>query len=105
MAGFVLAAVSGLVASLPVYVMLIGLGANALLLDMGVLGNQTVDRYMINLLNPDARGRINAIFVATFFVGGALGSALSGMLWSVGGWGAVCAGGVVLGLVAAMSPK
>ncbi|MNF13784.1 hypothetical protein D3C80_2157500 [compost metagenome] len=60
---------------------------------------------MINLLNPDARGRINAIFVATFFVGGALGSALSGMLWSVGGWGTVCAGGVVLGLVAVMSPK
>ncbi|WP_027611854.1 MFS transporter [Pseudomonas sp. URIL14HWK12:I6] len=105
MAGFVLAAVSGLVASLPVYVMLIGLGVSALLLDMGVLGNQTVGRYMINLLNPDARGRINAIFVATFFVGGALGSALSGMLWSVGGWGAVCAGGVVLGLVATMSPK
>jgi predicted MFS family arabinose efflux permease len=105
MVGFVLAAASGLVTTVPTFLMLIGLGLSALLLDMGVLSNHTVGRYMINLLKPEARGRINAIFVAVFFVGGAIGSALSGMLWTLGGWGAVCAGGVVLGLVAVISPK
>jgi predicted MFS family arabinose efflux permease len=70
-----------------------------------VLGNHTVGRYMINLLKPEARGRINAIFVAVFFIGGAIGSALSGVLWSMGGWTFVCAGGVVLGLIAAAAPK
>jgi predicted MFS family arabinose efflux permease len=105
MAGFVVAALSGMITSVPVFVMLIGLGLSAVLLDVGVLGNHTVGRYMINLLNPAARGRINAIFVATFFVGGAIGSALSGFLWASGGWLAVCAGGVVLGLIAAVAPK
>ncbi|MFJ3485462.1 MFS transporter [Pseudomonas sp. NPDC090202] len=105
MGGFVLAAVSGVITSVPAFVMLIGLGLSAVLLDVGVLGNHTVGRYMINLLNPAARGRINAIFVAVFFVGGAIGSALSGFLWASGGWMAVCAGGVVLGLIAAVAPK
>jgi len=100
MVGFGIAAVSGLTASLPIYVILIGLGISALMLDMGVLGEQTVGRYMINQLKPEARGRINGIFVGVFFIGGAIGSALSGMLWSIGGWGAICLGGAFLGLLA-----
>ncbi|WP_341962619.1 MFS transporter [Pseudomonas sp. RC10] len=103
--GFVVAAISGLSTSLPASLLIVGLGISALLLDMGVLGNHTVGRYMINLLNPEARGRINGIFVGVFFIGGAIGSALSGVLWSLGGWGAVCAGGVVLGLLACVARK
>lgn len=104
-AGFGVAALSGLSTSLPLAVLVTGLGVSALMLDMGVLSNHTVGRYMINLLNPEARGRINGIFVGVFFIGGALGSALSGLLWSVGGWGAVCAGGAALGLLACIARK
>jgi predicted MFS family arabinose efflux permease len=99
-AGFGVAALSGLSTSASPYAMLVGLGVSALMLDMGVLGDQTVGRYMINQLKPEARGRLNGIFVGIFFVGGAVGSALSGMLWSTGGWGAICIGGAALGLFA-----
>lgn len=104
-AGFAVAAASGLMTSLPLALMIVGLGLSALMLDMGVLGNHTVGRYLINLLNPEARGRINGIFVGVFFIGGAIGSALSGLLWAHGGWGAVCAGGAALGLLACIARK
>lgn len=95
--GFGVAAASGLTRLMPTWVMLAGLGVSAVMLDMGVLSNHTVGRYLINLLRPEARGRINALFVCVFFIGGAAGSAGSSLLLSLGGWGAVCAGGAVLG--------
>jgi predicted MFS family arabinose efflux permease len=58
---------------------------------------------MINLLNPEARGRINAIFVGVFFLGGAIGSAVAGVLWATGGWAAICLGGAVCGLLSFIS--
>jgi predicted MFS family arabinose efflux permease len=100
MAGFGVAALSGLSTSIPSYLMLVGLGISALMLDMGVLGDQTVGRYMINQLKPEARGRLNGIFVGVFFIGGAIGSALSSMFWAMGGWGAICIGGAAFGLLA-----
>ncbi len=105
MAGFGLAALSGLAVSGSNFVILVGLGISALMLDMGVLGEQTVGRTLINQLRPEARGRINAIFVGVFFIGGAIGSAVSGMLWANGGWGAICLGGVCLGLLALATRK
>ncbi|MHC5539032.1 MFS transporter [Singulisphaera rosea] len=105
MAGFGLAALSGLAVPGPNHLILVGLGFSALMLDMGVLGDQTVGRYLINQLRPEARGRINAIFVGVFFIGGAIGSAVSGMLWATGGWAAVCFGGVCLGLLALATRK
>jgi predicted MFS family arabinose efflux permease len=100
MLGFGVAAFSGLVTTVPTSAMFIGLGLTVLMLDMGVLGDQTVGRYFINLLRPEARGRINGIFVGVFFIGGAIGSALSGMLWAWNGWAAVCGGGALLSLLA-----
>ena len=97
--GFGVAAIGGLVFSLPIYLLLGLLGLSAVTLDVGVLGNQTVGRYMINLLCPEARGRINAIYVGVFFVGGAIGSTAAGMLWASGGWAAICLGGAMCGLL------
>jgi predicted MFS family arabinose efflux permease len=79
---------------------LILLGLSAVLLDVGVTGDQTLGRRAINLIRPEARGRINGLFVGIFFLGGALGSALAGIAWAAGGWPAVCATGAVFGLVA-----
>ena len=99
-AGFAVAALGGIALSLPSYILLACLGLSAVALDVGVLGDQTVGRYQINLLRPEARGRINAIFVGIFFIGGAVGSAAAGFLWSVGGWAAICMGGALSGLLA-----
>ena len=98
--GFGMAAWGGLASNIPVFLLLAILGVGAVMLDVGVLGDQTVGRYLINQLQPEARGRINAIFVGIFFIGGAVGSAASGMLWSYGGWAALYGGGVITGLLA-----
>ncbi|MDE1993134.1 MAG: MFS transporter [Rhizobiaceae bacterium] len=81
-------------------VALILLGASAVLLDVGITGDQTLGRRAINLLQPEARGRINGLFVGIFFLGGALGSALAGTAWNWGGWTAVCAAAAAFGVVA-----
>lgn len=79
------------------------LGAAAALLDIGVVGDQTIGRRAVNLLNPEARGRLNALFVGIFFVGGAVGAAGTGLAWNWGGWPAVCAFGASFGVLALLA--
>ncbi len=101
--GFALAAWAGSSNAAPTAVLLAILGAGAVLLDVGVTGDQTVGRHAINHLRPEARGRINGLFVGIFFIGGAAGSAASGFLWSAGGWPLTCLGGALFGLAALLS--
>jgi predicted MFS family arabinose efflux permease len=79
---------------------LVLMGISAVLLDIGVTGDQTLGRRAVNLLQPKARGRINGLFVGIFFIGGAIGSLLAGIAWAWGGWSAVCAVGALFGVVA-----
>jgi predicted MFS family arabinose efflux permease len=67
------------------------------LLDGGVVTEQTLGRRAVNLLRPEARGRLNGLFTGGFFLLGAAGAALSGLAWSIGGWTAVCALGILVG--------
>lgn len=62
----------------------------ALLLDVGTVADQTLGRRAVNLLRPEARGRINGLFTGVFFAGGSLGAALTGFVWTRGGWSAIC---------------
>jgi predicted MFS family arabinose efflux permease len=77
--------------------LLAAMAASAVLLDFGVIGDQTLGRRAVNLLRPEARGRLNALFVGLFFLGGAIGSAVSGLAWAHGGWTIVCAAGAAFG--------
>ncbi|CDX21650.1 Uncharacterized MFS-type transporter YdeR [Mesorhizobium sp. ORS 3324] len=79
---------------------LVLMGISAVLLDVGVTGDQTLGRRAVNLLQPKARGRLNGLFVGIFFIGGAIGSLLAGIAWACGGWNAVCAAGMVFGAMA-----
>ncbi|WP_143524068.1 MFS transporter [Rhizobium rhizosphaerae] len=72
----------------------------AVLLDLGVIADQTLGRRAINLLRPEARGRTNGLFTGLFFLGGAAGSALSGFAWNAWGWQGVCVVGLVFGVAA-----
>jgi predicted MFS family arabinose efflux permease len=58
----------------------------AILLDMAVSGNLVLSQQVIYGLGDEIRGRVNGIFMAVFFVGGAIGSALGGLSYSLGGW-------------------
>jgi predicted MFS family arabinose efflux permease len=80
--------------------LLVVMGACAVLLDVGVTGDQTLGRRAINLLQPEARSRINGLFVGLFFLGGAVGSAIAGVAWVSGGWMAVCIIGMLLAVLA-----
>ncbi|MCK1717143.1 MFS transporter [Bradyrhizobium sp. 141] len=70
---------------------LLVLSFGTILLDVGITADQTLRRRAINLLRPEARGRINGLFVALFFIGGGVGSAAASLAWSYAGWTAVCA--------------
>ncbi|WP_158813432.1 MFS transporter [Methylocapsa sp. S129] len=81
---------------------LILMGVSAVLLDIGVVGDQTLGRRAINLLQPEARGRLNGLFVGLFFLGGAVGSTVAGVAGAWGGWTSVCVIGMAFGLAALM---
>jgi len=66
------------------------LGLSAILLDVGGTTDQTLGRRAVQLLRPEARGRLNGLFVGLFFIGGALGSLVAGFAWTHGGWPLVC---------------
>jgi predicted MFS family arabinose efflux permease len=72
----------------------------ALLLDLGAVGDQTLGRRVINLLRPEARGRLNGFYTGFFFLGGAVGSALASLTWAYGGWSLVCIVAIGFGAVA-----
>ena len=60
--------------------------AAGILLDFGVAAHMTVAQRAIFLLKPEIRGRLNGLYMATFFTGGAIGSALGGWAFAQGGW-------------------
>lgn len=58
----------------------------AIVLDFAVTSNLVLSQREIYGLDPEARSRINGLFMATFFAGGAAGSAVGGWAWAQGGW-------------------
>jgi predicted MFS family arabinose efflux permease len=60
--------------------------AAGVLLDAGVQGCQVVGQRAIYSLGPEIRSRLNGLYVATFFAGGAAGSAIASLAYVSGGW-------------------
>jgi predicted MFS family arabinose efflux permease len=60
--------------------------AAAILLDFGVSANMTLGQRAIFGLGADVRARLNGLYMTTFFLGGAIGSALGGWAYAHGGW-------------------
>lgn len=61
----------------------------AILLDFAVSTNVVLGQRAIYALRPELRSRLNGIYMATFFAGGAIGSALGVWTYARGGWTAV----------------
>jgi predicted MFS family arabinose efflux permease len=76
------------------------LAAAAIVLDLGVIGDQTLGRRAVNLTCPPARGRLNGLYTGLFFIGGAGGAALAGTAWVEGGRTLVCLIGLGFGVAA-----
>ena len=58
----------------------------AIVLDFGVTTNLVLGQRAIFTLGAEFRSRLNGIYMATFFMGGAIGSAVGGWAYAVGEW-------------------
>ena len=65
---------------------LIMLALGAIVLDAGTSANLIIGQRVIFELGADVRGRLNALYIATIFIGGAAGSALGAWSYAYGGW-------------------
>lgn len=73
--------------------------ATILILDIGMQCIQLSNQTVIFALNPKASNRINTIFMTAYFIGGSLGTFLSGTAWSLWGWGGVAGVGALMALL------
>ncbi|MDR6936257.1 MFS transporter [Luteibacter sp. 3190] len=69
-------------------------------IDVGVQATQVSSLAQVYALDPLANSRINTVYIATFFTGGALGTTLGIQAWRLDGWTAVC---VLLCLLSAIA--
>ena len=81
-AAFLLSQLGGL-GSLPALVVA------GILLDLGVQCNVVLGQRAIYSLGADIRSRLNALYMAIFFAGGAIGSGIASLAYVTGGWSLV----------------
>ncbi len=82
---------------------LIGIGLGVLVLDIGVVSAMIANQTRIYALRPEARGRINTVFMTGAFASGGLGAMLGTRGFALGGWMAVCALGAIFALGAVIA--
>jgi predicted MFS family arabinose efflux permease len=71
-----------------------------IMLDAGVQGTHITNQSEIYKLNPKARSRLTTVYMASFFIGGAIGSAMSAAIFNIKGWIGVCILGIIYSLLA-----
>jgi predicted MFS family arabinose efflux permease len=72
-----------------------------IVLDMGVQSGLVSNQTRAFAVDPKAQGRINSLYMTATFLGGAVGTMISGWLMARYGWSGIVAFGVALGLAAA----
>ena len=79
---------------------LLGLAIGVVILDIGIQAAQVSNQARIYALKPEARSRVNTIYMVCYFTGGAAGSALGALAWRSFGWTGVSAAGFAFALIA-----
>lgn len=77
--------------------------AGVILLDAGVQAAQVANQSRVFQLRPQARSRINTVYMVAYFGGGSLGSLVGAWAWSRWQWGGVCGAGIVAMVLAAIA--
>lgn len=70
--------------------LLIGLVIGVILLDVGVQSTHISNQTLVFSLRPEARSRLNTVYMTGYFTGGSLGSVIGGLAWTHFGWPGVC---------------
>ncbi|WP_331760129.1 MFS transporter (plasmid) [Streptomyces sp. NBC_01471] len=79
------------------------LAAAAVLLDCAVQCSLIFGQHTIYQLDADARARITSVYIATFFIGGAIGSQLGTLTYHLGSWHAVTLTAAAFPVIAALA--
>jgi len=72
----------------------------AVMLDFGAIANQVMGQRVIFSLGAEFRSRLNGVYMATFFGGGAAGSAIGGYVYAAYGFSAALWTGLALPAIA-----
>ncbi|WP_211319051.1 MFS transporter [Mucilaginibacter oryzae] len=75
-----------------------GLIIGVIILDLGVQATHISNQSIIFALIPEARNRINTVYMVSYFIGGALGTFFASQVWKSYQWTGVCVIGIVLSL-------
>ena len=75
---------------------IVGIVIGIVLIDIGIQAIHISNQTRVYSILPEARNRMNTVFMSFSFFGTALGSAFGLLLWKIGAWEAVSLGGIVL---------
>lgn len=78
----------------------VGLAITGIVLDFAVQMNMVLGQRVVYTLDPASRGRLNALYMTSIFVGGASGSSVASILYEQAGWPGIAVFGSALSLVA-----
>lgn len=79
--------------------LLIAFLAAMVIADMALQCVHVSNQSVIYELAPHARSRVTSVYMTSYFIGGATGSALGSVVWSTHGWAGVCVLGLALAVV------
>ncbi|HEV3425182.1 MAG TPA: MFS transporter [Paraburkholderia sp.] len=82
-----------------------GLVVGVIILDVGVQAAQISNQSRIYALSPEARSRVNTVYMVAYFIGGAAGSAVGAFVWPAFGWTGVSVAGLVFAGLAAWNHR
>ncbi len=77
-----------------------GLVLGVILLDFGIQSAHVSNQTRIYALRPEARSRLNTVYMVSYFLGGVLGTSLGALAWHRAGWAGVCGVGTGMLLLA-----
>jgi predicted MFS family arabinose efflux permease len=76
-----------------------GLIIGVIIMDMGVQATHISNQSIIFALKPEARNRINTIYMVTYFIGGSVGTFFATQLWKNYQWNGVCITGITISII------
>ncbi|WP_312692029.1 MFS transporter [Kosakonia sp.] len=77
----------------------IALIVGIIVLDLTVQGVHITNQTVIYRVKPDARNRLTAGYMTSYFIGGAAGSLMSAWAWQQAGWAGVCTAGSTMAVI------
>lgn len=78
------------------HVSVLALIVGILVLDLTVQGVHITNQTVIYRVKPEARNRLTAGYMTSYFIGGAAGSLISASAWQHAGWSGVCGIGAIV---------